>query len=891
MTENTLAIQALYVAYFNRPADPRGLAYYETVVAANNGDTSAISADFAKSAEYKAAYANLDNFSIVAQVYQNLFGRAGDLPGVNYWTALLDNGSVTIDNVVAQISKGALTTDAEIIENRAAGAAKFTEALDTVEEIVAYNGAAANGIGKSFLSTITTDASLATATTAAALTAVTNQVLGTLPSTTTNLTAGIDSLTGTSGNDVFNAYATGVLADGSDATTLGSNDVIDGGAGNDTLNIEAIDGKNETQAGTVRNVETINIINNGGLFGGADGVDASKFIGATAIWQVGTTANSVNNVAASTTVGFRGTSTNAGALAVEGAAASVSVALDGVTGFTTNDPLTSINEINRVTLNVEGDSLNTVTVSGAMGKAVSTGAAAALDLNVTAGTDANGTTLSTITVNTAVKTTLTIDESVGAEGAVKVVNAAGSTGAVTFVADDDVTTITGGSAADTLTLATVFSASAKAATIDGGAGNDKITVTANNGANITGTSVTANGGDGNDTITVKVTNGSSRNVDITVNGGAGDDTVIVQDETGAARGLTDNDHITGGDGVDTIVVGAAAGSLDSGDYVRLQDLSGFEQVKFATALADVDASELAKFTQIEFAAASNVTDVAATQKIVTAAALTLETTGYNADATDHNNSAAAATLSVVATAAVEVNAKSVALTVDTTVAAANVVATLTGDLDTATANLVSTTNTAGTADYIASLTADAATFTSLIVTGTGSVNVDNTDSAKLTNIDTSGLKGTDVNGDAFVGLTFTGNADLAETIKLGTGEDFLTINSLAGSTSLSKMDTITGFDLEVDHLAIEGHTFASVEDIAIRTFSTAPASLGAALNTVSALDAANVVFQFAGNTYIFIDAGGADSAGNFEAGDTVIKLTGAYDLDDLATALVAGIPA
>ena len=38
MATHTEAIQKLYVAYFNRPADYEGLAFWEKVLTANNGD-------------------------------------------------------------------------------------------------------------------------------------------------------------------------------------------------------------------------------------------------------------------------------------------------------------------------------------------------------------------------------------------------------------------------------------------------------------------------------------------------------------------------------------------------------------------------------------------------------------------------------------------------------------------------------------------------------------------------------------------------------------------------------------------------------------------------------------------------------------------------------------
>ena len=61
---NTNAVQRLYVAYFNRPADTRGLKKFEDMltenlgadVAATKSDLAAISGTFSSSAEYKDAF-------------------------------------------------------------------------------------------------------------------------------------------------------------------------------------------------------------------------------------------------------------------------------------------------------------------------------------------------------------------------------------------------------------------------------------------------------------------------------------------------------------------------------------------------------------------------------------------------------------------------------------------------------------------------------------------------------------------------------------------------------------------------------------------------------------------------------------------------------------------
>jgi hypothetical protein len=156
-------IQKLYVAYFNRPADTAGLAYWETIVENAKGVTTTVSANFAASAEYKAAYANMSNADVVNKIYMNLFGRPAEDSGKTYWANLLDTKKTTIDTVVAEIAKGALTTDLTAFNNKVAAATAFTGMLDTAAEQKGYSGDAANAIGKTFISGVTTDATLATA--------------------------------------------------------------------------------------------------------------------------------------------------------------------------------------------------------------------------------------------------------------------------------------------------------------------------------------------------------------------------------------------------------------------------------------------------------------------------------------------------------------------------------------------------------------------------------------------------------------------------------------------------------------------------------------------------------------------------------------------------------
>ena len=168
-TNYTTELQKLYVAYFNRPADPAGLEFWNGVVAANGGNTAVVSADFATQAEYKAAYAGMNSTQIITQVYQNLFSHGPDAAGRDYWVKALDDKIFTIDQIVAEVANGALTTDKTAFNNKVSAATAFTAAVDTAAEKAAYTGDAANAAAKTFIAGITTDASLAAAVTPANL--------------------------------------------------------------------------------------------------------------------------------------------------------------------------------------------------------------------------------------------------------------------------------------------------------------------------------------------------------------------------------------------------------------------------------------------------------------------------------------------------------------------------------------------------------------------------------------------------------------------------------------------------------------------------------------------------------------------------------------------------
>ncbi len=150
-TDYVNEVQKLYVAYFSRPADPAGLTYWANVLQTNPSGYQTMSANFSTSNEYKAVYAGMDNRAVVAEVYDNLFGRQAEAAGVNYWADLLDRKQISIDNVVTQIAAGSQNNDRVVYNGKVAVATSFTSHVDTNAEKTAYAGTAANQIAIDYL--------------------------------------------------------------------------------------------------------------------------------------------------------------------------------------------------------------------------------------------------------------------------------------------------------------------------------------------------------------------------------------------------------------------------------------------------------------------------------------------------------------------------------------------------------------------------------------------------------------------------------------------------------------------------------------------------------------------------------------------------------------------
>jgi len=151
-TDYTTEVQKLYVAYFGRPADPTGLNFWTMQLQNNPNFYQTVSSTFSTSNEFQTMYAGLDNRALVTEIYDNLFARAPDEVGLNFWVNALNTGAATFADVVGKVADGAQNNDAVIVNGKVSVATEFTKHIDTDAERAAYSGPAANQIAIDYVS-------------------------------------------------------------------------------------------------------------------------------------------------------------------------------------------------------------------------------------------------------------------------------------------------------------------------------------------------------------------------------------------------------------------------------------------------------------------------------------------------------------------------------------------------------------------------------------------------------------------------------------------------------------------------------------------------------------------------------------------------------------------
>ena len=390
------------------------------------------------------------------------------------------------------------------------------------------------------------------------------------------LTANIDNIVGTSGNDTVIGGSGGAGS----ASTLGSADVINGGAGTDTMKITT-EGATVGGLTVTPNLTSMEKVEVQALTTTGTTVNMVNATGTTEIWNVRSTdALTVTNVQEAATVGLKG---NVGANAyrvgfkdslASGTADSVNVALEDAvtTGGLGFGGMTAANEFETINIAATGtNSINQLQQSG--------GAALAATKTV------NVTGAGKVTVTNALAATVTsVDASANKGGvsfdltATGAVTAKGGSGADTFQMGASLTTtdvLTGGDGTDIIgvtlgnTLVTGLQVTGFE-TLDVGGGNAAGAVALANSydlsklAGITtlkvGSAINADGG-ANDVTTINnLAKGAGVEINAALGSGALDQLVINVKDAGAG---------SPNDSINVLVKGAAAvvttGDLDIND--------------------------------------------------------------------------------------------------------------------------------------------------------------------------------------------------------------------------------------------------------------------------------------------------------------------------------------
>jgi hypothetical protein len=494
-------VQLMYVAYFGRAGDPAGMNHWIDDINVNHftieqvGDTFALQSE-AKGLYSYLAYPNLgDPTAFVTAIYNNLFERAPDQAGLNYWVDRLTGTNTNLTNpngehisagtMIAAIINGAYAStgtnhanDVASMANKITVADYFTQKL--IDNNITWDPATMRDDAAACIANVTWDsATIATGENTA--NASVNAFVAANGQTFT-LTTGADNIVGTSGNDTINA------AVGS-TTTFQTPDVINGGDGTDTLNV-TFDGASPTfPAATISNVEVFKIRDAGNTAGLT--VDFATIAGETEVYSDRSTnsgsATTFSNLATGTTVGIIGqngaitgnklvfnyaTGTDAVKLVVaDGVKQTAGINAITTASTATTATITSKGADNTVgQINFTNAKLTSVTVDAQSNFKADAGAA-----NVAAilGFD-SASAAATLTIKGAGKADVGF-----LDANLDVVDAAANTGGVTAIISAVGQQITGGAGNDTIT--TLASGALMTKVVDAGAGTgDKLII---NGAN------------------------------------------------------------------------------------------------------------------------------------------------------------------------------------------------------------------------------------------------------------------------------------------------------------------------------------------------------------------------------------------------------------------------
>ncbi|BFM39776.1 peptidylprolyl isomerase [Synechocystis sp. LKSZ1] len=156
-------VQIAYVAYYGRPGDPGGLAFWNQVfgsqqVVFGSPGFETLANSFGTGSEADRLYGALNNREKVRKVYNLAFNRDPEQGGWDFWTGLLDRNQVTPVNFALAVALGASNgnkpgdnQDLTVIRNKIASADLISNAIDTPLERQATSGPSNEVFGRNWL--------------------------------------------------------------------------------------------------------------------------------------------------------------------------------------------------------------------------------------------------------------------------------------------------------------------------------------------------------------------------------------------------------------------------------------------------------------------------------------------------------------------------------------------------------------------------------------------------------------------------------------------------------------------------------------------------------------------------------------------------------------------
>ncbi len=127
-------VTGAYIAYYGRPADPRGMYYWADRLA-KEGSLSSIIEAFGESQEFEDRFGSLSNRDLVTNLYIQLLGRNPDIPGLNYYVAELNAGRMTLQSISLNILYGAQNEDVIMVDNRKKVAKYYISQLEVLNAL------------------------------------------------------------------------------------------------------------------------------------------------------------------------------------------------------------------------------------------------------------------------------------------------------------------------------------------------------------------------------------------------------------------------------------------------------------------------------------------------------------------------------------------------------------------------------------------------------------------------------------------------------------------------------------------------------------------------------------------------------------------------------------